>query len=86
MLGFFPCLIDSLHLIDLLVVYRLAQQDGEILSKLQSDLKTERERCRTLESQVSALLFQCQDFTCDISSTRTHNSEIVFRVSRSYPN
>ncbi|KAI6675527.1 hypothetical protein NL676_003433 [Syzygium grande] len=31
---------------------RLAQQDGEILSKLQSDLKTERERCRTLESQL----------------------------------
>ncbi|KAI3435265.1 Morc6_S5 domain-containing protein [Psidium guajava] len=31
---------------------RLAQQDGEILSKLQHDLQTERERCRTLERQL----------------------------------
>ncbi|KAK3406497.1 hypothetical protein EUGRSUZ_K02700 [Eucalyptus grandis] len=31
---------------------RLAQQDGKILSKLQHDLQTERERCRTLESQL----------------------------------
>ncbi|KAF8005828.1 hypothetical protein BT93_K0187 [Corymbia citriodora subsp. variegata] len=31
---------------------RLAQQDGEILSKLQQELETERERCRTLESQL----------------------------------
>ncbi|XP_030542338.1 protein MICRORCHIDIA 7-like isoform X2 [Rhodamnia argentea] len=31
---------------------RLAHPDGEILSKLQGDLQTEKERCRTLERQL----------------------------------